>query len=280
MRKIGRPSPAMVVALIALVFAMTGSAAAVVSFARNAGAVDGKSATSSGASNGFASGKLVALRKSGLLRGTLPSKFLDPTTVARDFVFGRNAEVIDNGSETPFTIATIPGFGTVTATCGDENNNAGNENPKTTITFGNTSGQNIEFARSTGSGGALGVVNLANNQASSFTINVVEHVHAAGAEAGDEPDRLRRRAPERPGHEQRQLHQLRARVAARLAPTAAPAGGHDDRREPLAGVQLVPGAHPHAIATGTPPHPGARGPGAGVAEEAPPPTSHRNTRRP
>jgi hypothetical protein len=170
MRKIGRPSPAMVVALIALVFAMTGSAAAVVSFARNAGAVDGKSATSSGASNSFASGKLVALRKSGLLRGTLPSKFLDPTTVPREFVFGRNAEVIDNGSETPFTIATIPGFGTVTATCGDENNNPGNENPKTTITFGNTSGQNIEFARSTGSGGALGVANLANNQASSFTI--------------------------------------------------------------------------------------------------------------
>jgi hypothetical protein len=58
----------------------------------------------------------------------------------------------------------------VTATCGDENNNPGNENPKTTITFGNTSGQNIEFARSTGSGGALGVANLANNQASSFTI--------------------------------------------------------------------------------------------------------------
>jgi len=169
MRKIGRPSPAMVVALIALVFAMTGSAAAVVSFARNAGAVDGKSATSAGASNGFASGKLVALRKSGLLRGTLPSKFLDPTTVPREFVFGRNAEVIDNGSETPFTIATIPGFGTVTATCGDENNNPGNENPKTTITFGNTSGQNIEFARSTGSG-ALAVANLANNQASSFTI--------------------------------------------------------------------------------------------------------------
>ena len=42
MEKLGRPSPAMVVSLIALVFAMTGSAAAVVSFARNAGAVDGK----------------------------------------------------------------------------------------------------------------------------------------------------------------------------------------------------------------------------------------------
>jgi hypothetical protein len=160
----------MVVALVALVFAMTGSAAAVVSFARNAGAVDGKSATTSSASNSFAAGKLVAVRKSGQLRGTLPSKFLDPNTVPREFVFGRSAEVIDNGSETPFTIATIPGFGTVTATCGDENNNTSNENPKTTIAFGNTSGQTIEFARATGSG-SVAVVNLANNQASSFTIN-------------------------------------------------------------------------------------------------------------
>lgn len=169
MRKIGRPSPAMVVALVALVFAMTGSAAAVVSFARNAGAVDGRSATSSSASTGFAAGKLVAVRKSGLVRGTLPSKFLDPNTVPREFVFGRNAEVIDNGSETPFTIATIPGFGTVTATCGDENNATGQENPKTTIAFGNTSGQTIEFARATGAG-SVAVANLANNQASSFTI--------------------------------------------------------------------------------------------------------------
>jgi hypothetical protein len=159
----------MVVALVALVFAMTGSAAAVVSFARNAGAVDGRSATSSSASTGFAAGKLVAVRKSGLVRGTLPSKFLDPNTVPREFVFGRNAEVIDNGSETPFTIATIPGFGTVTATCGDENNATGQENPKTTIAFGNTSGQTIEFARATGAG-SVAVANLANNQASSFTI--------------------------------------------------------------------------------------------------------------
>jgi hypothetical protein len=170
MKKIARPSPAMVVSLIALVFAMTGSAAAVVvNFARNAGAVDGRSATSSSASPGFAAGKLVAVRQAGALRGTLPSKFLDPNTVPRQFVFGRNAEVIDNGQETPFTIATIAGFGNVTATCGDENNAVGKENPKTTITFGNTSGQTIEFARATGSG-SVAVANLANNQASSFTI--------------------------------------------------------------------------------------------------------------
>src|SRR4249919_3356090 len=108
MKRFGNQSPAMVISVIALVFAMTGSAAAVVSFARNAGAVDGKSATSSSASNKFAAGKLVAMRKTGTLLGTIPSKFLDPNTVPREFVFGRNADVIDNGQETPFTIATIP----------------------------------------------------------------------------------------------------------------------------------------------------------------------------
>ena len=169
MMGIRKPSPAMVVALIALVFAMTGSAAAVVSFARNAGAVDGKSATTSSASNGFAAGKLVAVRKSGALRGTLPAKFLDPTTVARDFVFGRSADVIDNAAENPFTIATIPGFGTVTATCSDDNKTAGKEDPRTTITFGNQSGQTMEFARETGTG-SVALANLANNQASSFAI--------------------------------------------------------------------------------------------------------------
>ena len=169
MMGIRKPSPAMVVALIALVFAMTGSAAAVVSFARNAGAVDGKSATTSSASNSFAAGKLVAVRRAGALKGTLPSKFLDPTTVPREFVFGRQAPVIDNGAETPFTIATIPGFGTVTATCSDDNKTAGKEDPRTTITFGNTSGQAIEFARETGTG-SVALANLANNQASAFAI--------------------------------------------------------------------------------------------------------------
>jgi hypothetical protein len=176
MRRIGRPSPALVISLIALVFAMTGSAAAVVSFARNAGAVDGKSATSTAASNNFAAGKLVATAKSGNSRGTIPSKFLDPQTVPREFSVGRQADVIDNGSENPFPFTNVPGFGTVSFTCSDENNNAGNENPRTTITFGNTSGQNLEFSRSTGSG-SVAVANLANNQTSAFTINASNTFH-------------------------------------------------------------------------------------------------------
>ena len=168
-QRIGRPSPAMVVATAALVFAMTGSAAAVVSFARNAGAVDGKSAVAAGMSTKGAAGKLVATRRLGGSAGTIPTRFMDPA-VARSSVFGRTVDVVDNGAETPFTIANVPGFGTLTATCSDENNRAGSEDPRTTVSFGNTSGQTMEYARSTGTGG-VDVRILAPNQAASFTIN-------------------------------------------------------------------------------------------------------------
>lgn len=167
--RIGRPSPAMVVATAALVFAMTGSAAAVVSFARNAGAVDGKSAVAAGVSTKRAAGKLVTTRRLGGSAGTIPTQYLDPA-IPRAKVFGRTVDVVDNGAETPFTIANVPGFGTLTATCSDENNRTGSEDPRTTVSFGNTSGQTMEYARATGSGN-VDVRILAPNQAASFTIN-------------------------------------------------------------------------------------------------------------
>ena len=60
-----RPSPAMVVAVIALVVALSGTAIAAVDYARNAGAVDGKSAVGAQASLGRAAGKLVATAADG-----------------------------------------------------------------------------------------------------------------------------------------------------------------------------------------------------------------------
>lgn len=168
-KKLGTPSPAMVVALIALVFAMTGSAAAVVSFARNAGAVDGKSAVSAGASNTLAAGKLVATRRAGALRGTIPARFLDPSA-GQSLSFGRSTDVIDNGGQAPFVIASIAGFGTLQATCGDQKGGVGVEDPTTTITFTNTSGQAINFARSLGTG-QTSVTGLVPNQTASFVVN-------------------------------------------------------------------------------------------------------------
>jgi hypothetical protein len=63
----------------------------------------------------------------------------------------------------------VPGFGTLTATCSDENNTRGREDPRTTIAFGNTSGQTIELGRATGNG-SVGVQILAPNQAAAFAL--------------------------------------------------------------------------------------------------------------
>ena len=75
--KLKRPSPAMMVAVIALVMSMTGGAIAAVNFAQNAGAVDGYSAVkASKAGKAKAAGKLVATYKSGDNRGKLPLRIV------------------------------------------------------------------------------------------------------------------------------------------------------------------------------------------------------------
>ena len=63
--KIRRPSPSLVISVIALVIATTGSAVAAVSFARNAGAVDGRSAVSASSTLSHAAGRLAATARSG-----------------------------------------------------------------------------------------------------------------------------------------------------------------------------------------------------------------------
>jgi hypothetical protein len=174
----------MIVAMIALVFAMTGSAAAVVSFARNAGAVDHLSAVTAGSSNNRAAGRLVATARKGALRGKFPAKFMDPA-VSVGVSSGRASDVIDNASEAPFTLADLAGVGRLTATCGDSNNKSGVEDPVTTITFANTSNGAINYAR-TLSGGNIQVQPLVANQAASFTIkasNTYEiEVHLGGTD--------------------------------------------------------------------------------------------------
>ena len=71
--KLKRPSPAMTVAVLALVMSMTGGAIAAVNFAQNAGAVDGYSAVKAKkAGKQKAAGKLVATYGSGDNKGQLP----------------------------------------------------------------------------------------------------------------------------------------------------------------------------------------------------------------
>ncbi len=163
-----RPTPSMVVSVFALVFAMAGTGVAAINYAKNAGAVDGRSAVSASASNAKAAGKLVAAGKS----GRIPIKFLDLSGIMRGErnTFAQGIEVADNATSTALTVASQAGIGTVTATCDDQAAQAGNEDPQTTITFSNASGAPMNFTRVIGTGNPVVTIVAANTQAA-FTIN-------------------------------------------------------------------------------------------------------------
>jgi len=174
MREFRKPSPAMVVALIALTVAMGGTAAAAtVAFSLNSGKVDSIDAARAGVSTNFVAGKLVATARAGAVRGRIPAGYLQAiggSGLAKNF--GRLSPVQDNANEVPFDIVTIPGFGTVQGSCADENNTANVENPRTTITFVNQSGIAVSFGRVRFSAGqaAQEVVGLVNGASRSFVV--------------------------------------------------------------------------------------------------------------
>jgi hypothetical protein len=161
----------MAVAFAALVMATTGTAFAAVNYATNAGAVDGKSAVADGASKSAAAGRLVATRRSGTGKGTIASKYLDPG-IARgvNSTFGRSFAVADNQTLAPVAIGGIPGLGTLTASCLDQSEAPGVEDPATQIAFGNQSGEAVNVSRTVGNGGAL-VAASPNGTLTSFTIS-------------------------------------------------------------------------------------------------------------
>lgn len=166
------PSPAMVVAIIALTVALSGTAFAAVNFARNSGAVDGKSAVASGAKLSQAAGKLVATQKSGSRKGRIAARYLDlPQLVeGRSATFGRSLSVVDNGALVPLKIGSVPGVGTLTASCRDENVLVGRLDPATTITLSNTSGATINLMRKVDNDNAT-VVPLPNGVIHEFRIS-------------------------------------------------------------------------------------------------------------
>jgi hypothetical protein len=157
-----RPSPAMIVAVVALVMAMSGSAVAVVSFARNSGAVDGKSAVSAGVTNARAAGRLVATQRRGANRGKIPARYLNlPRTVLGNGAvsdFSQATDVVDNATGAATLLTNLNGFGSLTATCSDQSNTAGREDPRTTLTFTNGSGAPVNVARTLGGAADLRAV--------------------------------------------------------------------------------------------------------------------------
>jgi hypothetical protein len=169
--KLRIPSPAMGVALLALFVALAGTAFAAVNYATNAGAVDGKSAVSDGASRSSAAGKLVATQKSGDAKGTIASKYLDLRSYARasTSTFGKSFDVVDNATGALTPIGTIPGVGTLTAQCVDQNTKAGVEDPATTVAFSNGAGDAVNLARTVGSGVPV-IASMPNGTQDTFTI--------------------------------------------------------------------------------------------------------------
>jgi hypothetical protein len=165
-----RPSPALVISIIALVMATTGSAVAAVNFARNSDKVDGKSAVSARASLRSAAGKLVATHRGGSDRGKIDGKFLGGVVTGAARPFGRTTAVIDNSTAAAADLVVVPRFGKLTATCRDASDRRARENPSTTIAFSNLSGTSYNSARTIGGGdAAVGVLQPA--QASQFRID-------------------------------------------------------------------------------------------------------------
>jgi hypothetical protein len=184
--QIRRPSGAMVVAFVALFIAMTGTAFAAVNFATNAGAVDGKSAVADGVPRALAAGRLVATRRTGDARGTIAAKYLDPSLArGRTATFGRALGVADNQALAPAAVGTVPGLGTLTASCFDQNVEAGKENPGVRLAFANQSGEVVNLARTVGGEAPL-VTAVANQVQDAWTIgasNTFElHLERHGAD--------------------------------------------------------------------------------------------------
>jgi hypothetical protein len=160
------------VALLALFIALAGTAFAAVNYATNAGAVDGKSAVANGASRSSAAGRLVATQTSGDAKGTIASKYLDLRSYARGATstFGKAFDVADNATGAATPIGTIPGVGTLTAQCVDQDGRVGVEDPQTTVTFTNTSGDAVNLARSFGTNNTS-VLSMPNGTQHVFSIN-------------------------------------------------------------------------------------------------------------
>lgn len=165
-----RISPSMAVAFLALALSLGGTAVAAVNYATNAGAVDGKSAVSSGTSTSRAAGRLIATQRSGSERGRIDQRYLDDDLMrGGTSQFGRAQEVADNQTLAPIAIGIVPGLGGLSAQCIDQNGAAGNEDPLSRLTFANTSGEPVNLSRTVGNGAAQ-IVSLPNGAVNTFDI--------------------------------------------------------------------------------------------------------------
>ena len=178
--KLKRPSPAMTVAVVALVMSMTGGAIAAVNFAKNAGAVDGKSAVrASKAGKEKAAGKLVATYGGGDRKGTFPLRIV-PAAASKSSVESlanaaargsngvRQIAVADNATTAAETLIDL-GLGSLQVSCNDQQANAGTENASTRVSVTNSSGSPVNLSRQLGNG-APTISTLENGIVETFTV--------------------------------------------------------------------------------------------------------------
>ena len=166
--RLSKPSPSMVIASIALFVSLGGTSVAAVSYARNAGKVDGYDAVKASSSTKKAAGRLVAANKSGPDKGKIPAKHLAGVGVTQ--TFGKSFEVADNAPGAPQTIGDGGTIGTLTATCNDQSARAGNEDPITELNFVNTSGDFINVTKRVGVRDDAGVSAVPNGTVAQLTI--------------------------------------------------------------------------------------------------------------
>jgi hypothetical protein len=129
------PSPAMVVAIIALIVALSGTAVAAVDFARNAGAVDHKSAVSASASLKRSAGKLVATASAGPGKGRVPGRFLSDVMRGGSTSLTKYIRAVDNADGPVVPLAVIDGIGRLDAQCRDQDPTPDVKSTQTLVTF-------------------------------------------------------------------------------------------------------------------------------------------------
>ena len=144
-----KPSPSMAVASVALFVSLGGTSVAAVSYARNAGKVDGDDAV-----------KATRARSRRRRASSSPPTRAGPTRArSRTSTWptsrarrrsARSFEVADNAPGAPVTIGDGGSIGQLTATCNDQAAAAGIEDPITDLNFVNTSGDFINVANRVG----------------------------------------------------------------------------------------------------------------------------------
>jgi hypothetical protein len=141
----------MVVAIIALVVALSGTAVAAVDFARNAGAVDGKSAVSAQTPLRLAAGKLVATARAGGDTGRIPGRFVSGVMRGGATSLTRYLRAVDNADGPVVALAIIPGIGRLDAQCRDQDPTVGVKSTQTLVSFTASDERGVNVSRLLGS---------------------------------------------------------------------------------------------------------------------------------